>query len=424
MKQVLPVNGRIALIDDQLTELIPLTKVFAKYRIPYNIYTGTPDELPDEPDEFSQVKIVFSDLDLTSRSSTDTKSIISTLIGILLRIIPQNSKFLLVLWSKHSDDKEYLDILNENLPIANIVPIKIIELNKFAYIERTGEGIYMPKGDCLASLVKELADQLDDVSILLPLIQYENLVHYATDNIVDRLCSFYEIDEKWDRKNRELIFAFAEAVVGKDVIQALSNEERFQKAILLINNILHDQIENLIVDHPITPITDIKPYQQDYKGIMPQIHSRVHIVQHPLNEKHYRGNVFEEENINDILRSGLKKDFKVEDCRKLLLDITPVCDYAQDKGYSRFIHGIEISAARLSAAISSNKKEYIIETPQFSMNDDTVVYIFDLRTIETKTKEEVENLNKPIFRFRNEYMINLQALMAHHIIRPGYITLY
>lgn len=424
MKQILPVNGRIALIDDQLTELIPLTKVFAKYRIPYNIYTGIPDELPDEPDEFLQVKIVFSDLDLTSRSSTDTKSIISTLIGILSRIIPQGSKFLLVLWSKHSGDEEYLDILNENLPIAKIVPVKIIVLNKFAYIERTEEGTYIPKEDCFKSLVEELVRQLHDVSILLPLIQYENLVHYATDNIVDRLCSFYEIDEKWDRKNRELIYAFAEAVVGKDVMQALSNEERFQKAILLINNILHDQIENLIVNHPITPITDIKLYQQDYKGIMPQIHSRIHIVQHLLNEKHYRGNVFEEENINDILRSGLKRDFKVEDCRKLLLDITPVCDYAQDKGYSRFIHGIEISVARLSEAISSNKKEYIIETPQFSIDDDTVVYIFDLRTIETKTKEEVEGLDKPIFRFRNEYMINLQALMAHHIIRPGYTTLY
>ena len=49
MESMIPLNGRIAIVDDQIEQALPLMRVFAKNNIPYVYYKGTdPEYLPEQ----------------------------------------------------------------------------------------------------------------------------------------------------------------------------------------------------------------------------------------------------------------------------------------------------------------------------------------------------------------------------------------
>ena len=58
MENIIPLNGRIAIVDDQIEQALPLMRVFAKNNIPYVFYKGTDfDYLPEKPE--NDIRILF-----------------------------------------------------------------------------------------------------------------------------------------------------------------------------------------------------------------------------------------------------------------------------------------------------------------------------------------------------------------------------
>ena len=63
MGKMIPLNGRIAIIDDVIEQALPLMRVLSKNRIPYVFYKGNRmEDLPDKPD--NDIRILFLDLKL------------------------------------------------------------------------------------------------------------------------------------------------------------------------------------------------------------------------------------------------------------------------------------------------------------------------------------------------------------------------
>ena len=59
MENMIPLNGRIAIVDDQIEQALPLMRVFAKNNIPYVFYKGTaPEFLPERPENDTSVVLV------------------------------------------------------------------------------------------------------------------------------------------------------------------------------------------------------------------------------------------------------------------------------------------------------------------------------------------------------------------------------
>ena len=97
---LLPVNGRIVIVDDQINEAEPLIRIFSKKRIPINYYSGQRiSDFPDNPDE-NKLRVLFLDLNIIE-SQREIKAVISTLDPIIRAIVPNNpNPYLLVIWSK------------------------------------------------------------------------------------------------------------------------------------------------------------------------------------------------------------------------------------------------------------------------------------------------------------------------------------
>ena len=101
----LPESGRVIVIDDSAEEGLPLIKVLSRYRISTTYFTGEITELPSEP--FNDVRIIFLDLVLGGMTGRDEKTILSTLISVIKKIVhTNNGPFIIVLWTKHN---EYID---------------------------------------------------------------------------------------------------------------------------------------------------------------------------------------------------------------------------------------------------------------------------------------------------------------------------
>ena len=108
---LLPQNGRIVIIDDNLHEAQPLINILSKRRIPYNYYSVTRIvEFPDNPND-NALRILFLDLNIFE-TNQEPKNIIAALYPILQAIVPDNpTPYLLIIWSKKT--KDYADELTK-----------------------------------------------------------------------------------------------------------------------------------------------------------------------------------------------------------------------------------------------------------------------------------------------------------------------
>ena len=111
MENMIPLNGRIAIVDDQIEQALPLMRVFAKNNIPYVFYEGSnPEYLPEQPE--NDIRILFLDLNLLDGRDNQPKDIRSALFATIRRIIsPKNYPYVLILWSRQ--EKEYRNLLEE-----------------------------------------------------------------------------------------------------------------------------------------------------------------------------------------------------------------------------------------------------------------------------------------------------------------------
>lgn len=111
MENLIPLNGRIAIVDDQIEQALPLMRIFAKNNIPYVYYKGNDIEyLPEQPE--NDIRILLLDLNLLGGRDNQPKDIRSSLFSVISHIIsPNNYPYVLVLWSRQ--EKEYREILEE-----------------------------------------------------------------------------------------------------------------------------------------------------------------------------------------------------------------------------------------------------------------------------------------------------------------------
>ena len=132
---ILPNNGRIVIVDDNIREAQPLIQILSKRRIPFNYYSGTrAADFPDNPNE-NICRVLFLDLNIFELNK-DAKTVISSIDAILKAIIPDNpNPYILVIWSKQK--AEYQTALEEHF-VHNIpqkIPAKIIFLQKNNYFD-------------------------------------------------------------------------------------------------------------------------------------------------------------------------------------------------------------------------------------------------------------------------------------------------
>src|SRR5690606_19462422 len=97
----LPINGRVAIVDNEIKEVQPLFQIFSKYRVPYTFFnTSDSAFIPEDTEDTNDIRLLFLDLNFLDKTTHDTKTVRSMLYSYLKRIISKNNfPYLIILWS-------------------------------------------------------------------------------------------------------------------------------------------------------------------------------------------------------------------------------------------------------------------------------------------------------------------------------------
>lgn len=451
---LLPNNGRIAIIDDQFQEVQPLFNILSKQRIPYNYYSGLKvSDLPDNPD-VNPISVLFLDLNIVE-AQHNSKAVISTLHPILKAVCPSKSKpYFLVVWSKKINEysADLVTHFNNNRDLKAKKPVKFIYLNKADYFDYN-DGAYTFNEDNFPDLVTKITDEFNDLSLLRNLISWENIVHAKACETVGEFSSLFPINADWDKNSKAVIYHLAKSIIGPDDIDKktkqtvegievdlpkYSDEQKMAKGFTQINSFLAEKIENEVEESKLGEVKDIFDDTVSTRNRTGRLSSEVRAK---INSKlHLFGkantvNVLEQGNVyiyryrkDDAARILSKEKYGINGNKKqaiidskpkpIKLDLTPVCDYAQKKGYVRLLHGLIIDQIFYSEITAS--EQYYYKTPVFEWNDKIVFMLFDFRFVHTLSENEIEKSSAYLkFKLRREICTDIQSQLANQVNRPG-----
>jgi len=451
---LLPQNGRIAIIDDQFQEVQPLFNILSKQRIPYNYYSGLKvADLPENPDE-NPISVLFLDLNIVEAQHS-SKAVISTLHPILKAICPGKSKpYFLVVWSKKINDysTDLVTHFNDSRDLKTKKPVKFIYLNKADYFDYN-DGAYTFNEENFPALITKITDEFNDLSLLRNLINWENIVHAKASETVSEFSSLFPIDVLWDKNSKAIIYHLAKSIIGPDDIDKkirqtvggveinlpkYSDAQKMAKGFTQINSFLAEKIENEVEELKLGDVTDISDDTITTRNKMGRLSNEVRAK---INSKLHlfgkantvdvleQGNVYiyryRQDDVAKILSkekygsSGNKKQDIIDSKPKLIkLDLTPVCDYAQKKGYVRLLHGLLIDQQFHTEIAAS--EQYYYKTPVFEWNGKIVFMLFDFRFVHTLSEQEIEKSSSYLkFKLRREICTDVQSQLANQVNRPG-----
>jgi len=422
----LPENGRIVIVDDNYKEAEPIIKILSKNRLPFNYYSGTDiDDFP-ENNNLNKLRVLFLDLNIFELSKS-TKEVISSIHNILNRIIPDNpNPFLLIIWSKRRND--YAKALDDHFKSAlkTKIPAKTIYLQKNDFLDFI-DGKWVPQSDCFERLSQELSKKLNDLSLIGNLINWENSIHKSSSTTVNDFTDLFPIDNKWNNNIKCVIHRLAKSIIGNDNIKTASDEEKIVKAFFSLNALLVDNIESDIIQNGLGSVPNINDNGGVTKNIVTKLNSKLHTVNKLADNTYLEpGNVYKLRKNKNLISQLLRKEtFKGKhdvlvnsEPWIVQLDLTPICDYSQNKNYVRTVLGLAIDAEYYNEC--KRKGDFYYQTSVFRIGSKDRFFLFDFRNIVTLTKETIEKKKmKPFIKLRHELYLDIQAQFSNQTNRPG-----
>ncbi len=106
------------------------------------------------------------------------------------------------------------------------------------------------------------------------------------------------------------------------------------------------------------------------------------------------------------------------------LECTPICDYSQKKWLrSRILPGLLLHSSFFSLLNSENDSLYK-EIPPFQFENEVYKLVFDYRLFKSINLANDHNKQSNfLFRLKNDVLVDIQARISSHIIRPGITTI-
>jgi hypothetical protein len=419
---ILPTNGRVVVIDDDHKEGLALVKALSRNNISVKYFDGiNVDDMPTEP--LKDVRIVFLDMILgTEGQKLTTKA---AKAAVVLRKVVDTSKrvpYIMFAWTK---DKRLIGRVLKYLRDKNSEPIMYLDLEKSEC--KNADGDYD-----VTAIENKLNEKCGDFKSLTAFLSWENMVNDCAGEIYKDFTSFYQIDEQWDSNLKGIIYGLAEAFVGKEKNRdaTTTDRERLRNAMFGINSVFIDTLENTVQKDDLVEVGKI-----DSANIATEVKSRIntkmHLCEHSNTALNQTGNLYIHNSrsgqrvIKDIVSRNAAKKEKIDEIMKsrpklLELDITPRCDYAQDKGYVRLLSGIMLPEKFIGGTYFKPNKFSYQACPVMTINKKDHYFLFDYRIFNSLTTAEINKRSiTPKYRIRHELVVDIQASFSNHVNRFG-----
>lgn len=424
-----PINGRIAIIDDNINQARPLIEVLSSKQYPFTYYSGELKFLPAREDFCNDIRVIFLDINLIDDSEHEDKVLRAKLVPVLTRVIsPVNFPFVIVYWSRHENHKHLIkDIFDTDLNDRK--PIGYLEESKLNYFDLEGNNVEEYE-ESINQLFKKIDELLNEKPAFSYLLHWENLIHISADNTLEETFSFKNSKNTWEQDANYIFNKLGKSYAGKHFdsaapIEKVNSSFQSMNSIFLdtiefnvnTNNIQNAQaLESEIVNNDIIPELNKKLICSDHIGNLK--YSGV-----VINELNTTINIVDELTIQKVKAASLENFNK--DLREKLLDViinvTPLCDFVQSKQkVDRLARGILIESKFRQHL--DDKSEALFFSPDFQHNSSSYFLVIDFRYFFTDDIQAKENFI-PIFRLRQQILSEIQSKLARHISRQGILFL-
>jgi hypothetical protein len=436
-------GARVVLVDDDVTEAMPVIKAFSRAGVPVAYFDGTESELPRLTGRLRGVRLAILDMDLGVGGPAENKA--STLVGVLGRIIAEdNGPYGILIWTKHPELKDLVtQYIYERSEVPN--PVFVTMLKKANFIKSP------PKQFAIAKLSKELFKEPADNSPLECLQVWEGLTFRAATNVTDSIATLSGSDganlaewkKAWQEEALRLLF-----VISKAQAEEQHSAENCIPALFLALNPLHsDRMELLVGEMP----DDLEAYVD---GIMAakggskvdrkaRVNSMLHLAA-DRQRKFTAGNlyVFARRNrpafvpqLRDLLSAAVQGNDaqRNENVTQLTpvvqlcgVEISPLCDHAQGKlGVSRILLGLLVphdheKKIKSAGSLKRIGPLYFAKTRQLKAG--TYNLYLDSRYVAAAKLQQVKALRATV-RVRPQLLADIQSWAAYQGSRQGVMLL-
>lgn len=433
MENIIPLNGRIAIVDDKIEQALPLMRVFSNNNIPYTYYKGNDMEfLPKVPE--NDIRILFLDLNLFEGRNNQQKDIKSSLFSVIKHLISANNyPYILILWSLQEDTyKKVLEELFKN-DLKECAPIIVKNWIKSDFFSIDTEEEINIENEC--QIIEKLKGLISELPAYSYLMQWENCVHCSSDITIQNIFHDYHTENNWQEHANCILDMFAHSYLEKHYEDS-SEEDKGKASLMFFNDIYNDTLEKCVGEAELQNATKLENsinYAEKI-NIKAKI-NRCLLMSNSFDSARQPGCVIEIENncetkktFYDLLDNSLKtlpQKMTKEDIYNNMMFcevvVTPACDYAQSKAkFDRIVLGVIIDDKYRNYI--DDRSEAIYFSPTFNHNEENRVLILNFRYFITRASSTETNVN-PLFRMRNSILSEIQSKLARHISRQGIMNL-
>lgn len=453
----IPLNGRIAIVDDKIEQAQPLMNVLAQKQCPYSYYSGELKYLPEEGNNSNDVRILFLDINLIDDASHTQKELKAKLVPVLSRIISkENYPYVLIYWSRHEDEYAKLvqEIFDNDLPDRK--PIAFLSQNKLSYFKLDSERTDDFEQN-VTNLFENISTLINSKLAYSYLVGWENQVHKSTDKTLQEIFSACHSYESWSDNANFLISKLGESYSGRSTYKNQSPEEKIKSSYQSLNNVFIDTLEYSTNNYKLPNAGELS-YSDDLinKEVIYSVNKKLllsddkEIMEYsgavtedinPKTDKAFEdllNNAFNRKVIEDHVRqkeenskkekreldkiinseSSIKRKEIRASWKKIYCVTTPLCDYVQKKCYNiRVVKGMLIKA--VNKEFIDEKSEAIFISPKFKFEDEIYVLVLHFRYFFTAISSQGVKDLSPLFRIRQQLLAEVQSKLARHISRQG-----
>jgi hypothetical protein len=415
---ILPDNGKVVVIDDKPDEVKALISALSKEKVPFVYYSKEDgSDLPEQP--INNVRLIFLDLLLVVDSENLSPQTVIGIIASRLRSIlsRENGPYVLIYWSTQED--------RFKKPLENAFKTILADFAPFISFS-------MPKTDNLETIKSELHLKFKNFKSLNAFLLFESIVNKSGGEIYNDYTSIYERDSNWNRNLKGVIYSLSQSLVGKKNTIAATNKEKMKYAFSTIANTLIENIERNLENFSNLDIRKIENINHS-EGKLLKINSKLHLLYSLNGFRHFQsGNLYlinnDSHDINRLIIDNTESNSKANEVissnpKMVELDVTPSCDYAQNKFYYvRLLPGILTSIVFSRKYFKNTEYNYNL-CPPMKIENHNHYLLFDYRFLRTLKMEELKsNYNRPKYRLRTELLVDIQTGLAKHMNRPGIIS--
>lgn len=484
----LPKSGSVVIIDDQITEAVPLMNALAKKGVSYSYYDGKSKSYPLEPLE--SVRLIFLDMHLDEAASgaTNTKNIVSLLVAGISAIVDENNgPYAVMVWSKH--DSQHFVELKDTLLNKNSVPCKpiaVLNMEKslcFQAMSSSEDGMktdWKLKDAGMDIIEHNLKTQLELVDSFLILCNWENGIRNSAKETVQAIGTLFDNgDQRWNDNLKACMVRMAKAYAGQTL--EMSDENIIRNLYYSMNSIVSDfngvEMDKMVkviageVHLPqtkegingniiVTVDNNDKEYNLSYDGKWYYIYEDESIigqckemkklfankndgydevrdllsrmywtnigslnsllnVRNSILEQKRPGNIYES---SQEIKKEICKAHKIDeafqgDIKGIELEISPICDYAQNKRKRfRILPGLEIPAE----LIEKDSSKYTYISIPIMIEGKVRRILFDFRFYTSETTDYLDG-KKPLYAVGDELLQNIKDELSTHSVRSGIV---